>query len=110
MSVKYRVTVLTTTAMLFAISLPGTAAALDCSEWNRLDNDQKRASIEDMIQGHVFSDYGTKFTSENRIAMKRCVQGFMSRIHDDFDETCSRSASRQAIDDVFDRYFLSCVQ
>jgi len=63
-----------------------------------------------MIQGHVFSDYGTKWTSENRIAMKRCLLEFVSRIHDDFDETCDSSASREAIDDVFDQYFLSCVQ
>lgn len=110
MSAKLGVTVLCATALVIAIALPGSAFALDCSGWNRLDDDQKTASIEGMIQGHVFSDYGTKFTSEHRMAMKRCVQGFLSRIHDEFDDTCSRSASRDAIDDVFDRYFLSCVQ
>ena len=110
MSAKLGVTVLTSAALLIAIALPGAAFAVDCAQWKRLDDDQRTASIERMIQGHVFSDKGTKYTSENRIAMKRCLEDFVSRIHDDFDETCSRSASRDAIDDVFDRYFLSCVQ
>jgi hypothetical protein len=37
---------------------------------------------------------------------------FALRIRDDFDDACSKgmSTGKSALDDVFDRYFLSCVQ
>ena len=49
---------------------------------------------------------------ENTVAMKRCLEGFVLQIRDDFDDACSKgmSTGKSALDDIFDRYFLSCVQ
>ena len=65
-----------------------------------------------MIDGHLNSNVGRKYTSENTVAMRRCLEGFVERIRDDFDDACSkgRSTGKKALDDIFDRYFLSCVQ
>jgi len=94
--------------------LGGAAAAhaMQCSEWQRLDDDAKLAAINGMIEGHLSSNVGRKFTSENTVAMRRCLERFAERIRDDFDDTCTKGerADMQALDDIFDTYFLSCVQ
>ena len=99
-----------------AIGLFGAAAAsakdIQCPEWKRLNEAQRSASLDAMIQSHIFSDKGKRYTSENKMAMKRCLEGFQSQLLDEFDDTCadSRTAGKDAIDDVFDKYLLSCVQ
>jgi hypothetical protein len=89
-----------------------SAWAIDCAGWQRLDDDQKLAAIGQMIDSHLSSNVGRKFTSENTVAMRRCLEGFVERIRDDFDDTCSKGmiTGRKSLDDIFDRYFLSCVQ
>jgi hypothetical protein len=99
-------------ACLTVVAWSTSAWAMECSDWRRLDDDQKLAAIERMIDGHLNSNVGRKFTSENTVAMRRCLEGFVERIRDDFDDACSKGmrTGKQALDDIFDRYFLSCVQ
>lgn len=99
--------------VFLAVAVWSTVAwAMECSSWERLDDDQKLAAIERMIDGHLSSNVGRKFTSENTVAMRRCLEGFASRIRDDFDDACSKgtTSGMNALDDIFDRYLLSCVQ
>jgi hypothetical protein len=97
---------------LAVVAWSTSAWAMECSGWQRLDDDQKLAAIERMIDGHLSSNVGRKYTSENTVAMRRCLEGFALRIRDDFDDACSKgmSTGKNALDDIFDRYFLSCVQ
>ena len=97
---------------LVVVAWSTSAWAMECSDWGRLDDDQKLAAIERMIDGHLSSNVGRKFTSENTVAMRRCLEEFVLRIRDDFDDACSKgmSTGKSALDDIFDRYFLSCVQ
>jgi hypothetical protein len=97
---------------LAGVAWSTAAWAMECSDWGRLDDDQKTAAIERMIEGHLSSNVGRKFTSENTTAMRRCLEEFVPRIRDDFDDACSKGkrTGKSDLDDIFDRYLLSCVQ
>lgn len=90
----------------------GAASAIECSEWQRLSPDAKKAQVEKSIEGHLTSNVGRKFTSENTPLMRRCLYEFVEDIVDQFDGECAegRSAAKNALDQIFDKYFLSCVQ
>jgi len=89
-----------------------TAGAIDCNGWDRLTDDQKIGKIESMIESHMNSNVGKRYTSENRPAMRRCLYDFVEELRDQFDGACAEGSSTglNEIDQIFDRYFLSCVQ
>ncbi len=97
---------------LLALALPFAAGArLRCPDWQELSPDEKVASVEAMIEGHLSSNKSKRYTSANRVAMRRCLEANVGRIIDDIDEECgSSSRSSDPVDDVFDRYLLSCVR
>ena len=88
------------------------AAADDCSNWMRLADDAKYAKIDRMIEGHLNSNVSKRYTSENTVAMRRCLQGYVEDLRAEFDGACEPSveSAMGVIDEIFDRYFLSCVQ
>ena len=96
---------------LLALVLPLAAGArMRCPDWQALEPDQKVASVEAMIESHLTSNKSKRFTNENRVAMRRCLEASVHRIVDDIDNECSSGArSADPVDDVFDRYLLSCV-
>ena len=96
---------------LLALALPVAAGArMRCPDWQALGPDEKVASVEAMIEGHLSSNKSKRFTSENLIAMRRCLEANVQRIVDDIDNECSSGArSSDPVDDVFDSYLLSCV-
>lgn len=96
---------------LLLLALPAAAGArLRCNDWEALSPEQKVAAVADMIDGHLTSNKNQRFTSANRTRMKRCLEGLMDQIVDDIDEACQRSSrSKDPVDDVFDKYLLSCV-
>jgi hypothetical protein len=96
---------------LIALALPLAAGArLRCPDWQKLGPDQKVASVEAMIDGHLSSNKSKRFTSANRVAIRRCLEGNVGRIIDDIDDACSSGKrSSDPVDDVFDKYLLSCV-
>jgi hypothetical protein len=98
--------------LIGACFLPLTAAAVECREWRRLSGGEKSDSLDAMIEGHLTSNVGKKFTSENPVLMRRCLQDFKQDLIDQFDGVCAdeRGTPKDAIDEIFDRYFLSCVQ
>jgi hypothetical protein len=96
---------------LLVLALPVAAGArLRCPDWQDLGPDQKVASVEAMIEGHLSSNKSKRYTSANRVAMRRCLEASVGRIIDDIDNECSSGQrSGDPVDDVFDRYLLSCV-
>ena len=96
---------------LLALALPVAAGArMRCPDWQALGPDQKVASVEAMIESHLSSNKSKRYTSANRVAMRRCLEANVGRIIDDIDEECSRgNRSSDPVDDVFDIYLLSCV-
>ena len=100
-------------AILFGVCwFPFAAGAVECSDWRRLDEAGKSATLDRMISGHLGSNVGKKYTSENPVLMRRCMEDFKQSLIDQFDGTCAegREAAKDALDQIFDRYFLSCVQ
>ncbi len=96
---------------LLVLALPVAAGArMRCPDWQALGPDQKVASVEAMIEGHLSSNTSKRFTSENRVAMRRCLEANVSHIIDDIDDECSSGKrSSDPVDDVFDSYLLTCV-
>ena len=96
---------------LLVLALPiAVGARMRCPDWQALGPDQKVASVEAMIEGHLSSNKSKRFTSENRVAMRRCLEANVQRIVDDIDSRCSMGTrSSDPVDDVFDTYLLSCV-
>ena len=100
-------------AVSFVLAWPCLATAdMTCPEWKRLSYEQKAASVQGMIDGHLGSNAGKRFTNENKGAMRRCLKELSGRILDDINDVCSdaKTAGMGAVDDVFDRYLVSCVQ
>jgi hypothetical protein len=99
-------------ALIALVAWAPAAGAIDCSGWDRLTEDQKIGKIGSMIESHMNSNVGKRYTSENRPAMRRCLYDFAEEIRDQFDGACAEgsSAALDAFDQIFDRYFLSCVQ
>jgi hypothetical protein len=101
-------------ALLIALLVLGgaaTANAGDCRYWLRLDPDAKRADIGAMITAHMTSNNSKRYTSVNRVEIGRCLRGFVGRIVEDVDYACGErpDANAEYVDDIFDRYLLSCV-
>ena len=101
--------------LVIAAAMAGIAApagAMDCAGWRRLSHDQKSAKITSMIDGHLNSNVGKRYTSENTVRMRRCMVEFAEDIQEEFDGACSqgKSTEKNALDQLFDRYFLTCVQ
>ncbi len=96
---------------LLVMVLPGAAMArIGCRDWQKLGPGEKTASVEAMIVGHLSSNKSQRYTSANRVAMRRCLEARVGRIIDDIDNECGRSGrSQDPVDDTFDGYLLSCV-
>lgn len=96
--------------LMFAGSLPATAAS-DCPAWLRLAPEARRGEVAGMISGHLGSNASKKYTSENKVVIRRCLGNFAPQIVEEIDQACADrpGASAEFIDDIFDRYFLSCI-
>jgi hypothetical protein len=99
-------------AVLIALAPAGARAGSECRDWERLDATSKAAEIDGRIEGHLNSNVGKRYTSENMVAMRQCLRRFAPEISEQFDGACAegRSTSSNQLDQIFDRYFLSCVQ
>jgi hypothetical protein len=97
---------------LLGIFISSVAAAADCARWRRLDESAKVARVDQMIEGHLNSNVGKRYTSENVVLMRRCLDNFADDIRAQFDGACDVDANAEmgVMDKIFDRYFLSCVQ
>ena len=96
---------------LLVLAVPiAVGARMRCPDWQDLGPDQKVASVEAMIESHLSSNKSKRYTSANRTAMRRCLEANVGLIIDDIDEECSSGQrSSDPVDDVFDKYLLSCV-
>ena len=87
-----------------------SASTPSCDRWLRLDSAQKVATVDRMIAEALAGNRGRKY-EVNREAIARCLRDRSVEIATAFDDVCSnsRSASMQAIREVFDTYVWSCV-
>ena len=86
------------------------ASAMTCQKWNRLSDGQKPSVIDDMIQDAIASQRGRSY-GVNRGAIGRCLDSSSRNIQYDFDDACadSRTASMQALNNIFKSYIWNCV-
>lgn len=96
---------------LLALVWSPSALAGDCRSWNRLDPAAKRSDVEGMINGHLESNTSKKYTSEDKVAIRRCLREFAPQILEQIDQACADrpGANAEYVDDIFDRYLLSCI-
>lgn len=101
-----------TLILLLALVLASSASAIDCEDWTYLDPASKPGTVSRMIDERLASDVAQRYTSANRVAIRTCLQPMVPRIVAEFDGVCSEGmrAAMNALDETFDRYFLSCVQ
>jgi hypothetical protein len=87
------------------------AANADCPAWRRLTPDGRSAEVEGMITGHMSSHTTRKYTSENKVVIQRCLRKFAPQIVEQIDYACEDrpGANAEFVDDIFDRYLLSCI-
>ena len=89
----------------------GSAWASECRDWGDLSVAQKGADIRDTIEGHLNSNVGKRYTSENVVDMRLCLERYVTELRLQFDAICvERNPPMDALDQLFDRYFLSCIQ
>ena len=96
---------------LVVLAWSPSALAGDCPRWLRLDPAAKQSDVEGMIEGHLESNASKKYTSENKVVIRRCLKAFVPRIVEEIDQACldRPGASTEFVDDIFDRYLLSCI-
>lgn len=96
---------------LLVLVWSSSAMAGDCPRWRRLDPAAKLADVDGMISGHLESNASKKYTSENKVVIRRCLKAFVPQIVEEIDQACldRPGASAEFVDDIFDRYLLSCI-
>ena len=96
---------------LLALAWAPPALAGDCQNWNRLPPAARSSDIEGMINAHMTSNNSKKYTSVDKVAIRRCLRDFVPRIVEEIDQACTDRPGGNAefVDDIFDKFLLSCV-
>ncbi len=96
---------------LLVFGWASSALAIDCPGWRRLTPAARGNEIRGMISGHLSSNASKKYPSENKTVIRRCLSNFTPQIVEEVDQACTDrpGASAEFVDDIFDRYFLSCI-
>ena len=97
---------------LLALALSAPADAfMSCRAWNGLDDGQRRDALLAEIDRIVSSNDARKYGSINKVNVRHCLEGRISRMADDFDALCmdKKTASMQALTRELDRYIWTCV-
>ena len=89
--------------------LASSAQAISCSNWDRMGDGQKSATIDRMISNSLAGSGGRQY-QVNRGAVGRCLQGYAQSIQYEFDDACadSRTAGMQALNRIFKDYIWTC--
>ncbi len=97
---------------LLLCTIGQAASATDCTSWRKIGPEAKRERVAGMISQHLSSHVTKRYTSESRGAMRNCLREFSEQIADEFEAKCQErpGANADVLDDIFDRYLLSCVQ
>ena len=90
---------------------PVSALAGDCPRWNRLGPAGRSSEVEGMIAAHMESNNSKKYTSVDKVKIRRCLREFVPQIVEQIDQACTDrpGGNDEYVDDVFDKYLLSCV-
>ena len=100
--------------LVFGISLllSTPAGAIECDEWTQVAPAGQAQTIEGLIESRLSSDEAQSYTSANPVRIRACLQPRVAAIVAEFDGVCAEgiSASMNALDEVFDQYFRSCIQ
>ncbi|MDJ0848960.1 MAG: hypothetical protein QNK04_11320 [Myxococcota bacterium] len=96
---------------LSLLAASGPALAIECEDWERLEGG-KESRVERLIDARLQSNQGKKYTSANRVDIRSCAMRFVPDIVAQFDGACAQgmAASMNVLDEIFDKYFLSCVR
>lgn len=96
---------------LLVLAWPFSATAIDCPGWRLLDLAARNGEVGGMISGHLNSNASKKYTSENKVVIQRCLKKFAPQIVEEIDQACTDrpGANAEYVDDLFDRYLLSCI-
>ena len=62
---------------LLVLAWSPSALAGDCPYWNRLTPAARSSDIEGMINAHMTSNNSKKYTSVDKVAIRRCLRDFV---------------------------------
>jgi len=106
--------ILVAAAVLMVAGAAGVASAddPDCRSWRNHGTTGRQGLVQGMIDKHLRGSSGRQYTSENPAAMRRCLVAFRDQIVGQIDQFCADrpDANEERVDDIFDRFLLSCVQ
>ena len=94
--------------LVLVLQWPGEGLAVSCRDWERLDPDQKIATVDHLISSAVSGSGGRQYHL-NRAGVARCLQSKAEFIEYDFDDACADSrSSMQALNNIFKRHIWDC--
>jgi hypothetical protein len=104
-----RILLLTLAVTLLAAA--PASAFFKCRDWDKLDDAGKEKLLEERIDQVLNSNAAKRYGSINKVAVRRCLEGRIWDMRDQFDGICleGKRASLQALNQEFDRYIWTCV-
>jgi len=95
---------------LLLVSAPATA--IECDDWERVPPARQAETVEGLIESRLSSDEAQSYTSANPVRIRACLRPRVAGIVAEFDGACAEGmgASMNALDEIFDQYFTSCIQ
>jgi hypothetical protein len=97
--------------LLLSLALTSPASAFfKCKTWETLEDEEKRELLLERIDQAMTSNEAKKY-DVNKVRLKRCLEEQAWDMQEQFDGICAegKSASMQALNDMFTRYIWSCV-
>ena len=95
--------------LLLAAAIAAPAHAIRCNAWGKMEDEQKRETVDRMISNAVGGSDGRSYRID-RGAVGRCLESRAQSIEYDFDGACSdsRTAGMQALNRIFKDYIWGC--
>ena len=97
-------------SLVFLMLVAPNASAINCRNWERLDDYQKVDTVDRMITQALQGSGGREFSSVDRGAVARCLQASIENISYAIDDECTSDGGMNAPRGVLRDYIWSCVR
>ena len=97
--------------LCLALAGPAAASSFRCKEWEKRDDAGKEERIAQRITEGLEGNAARQYGSINKVAVRRCLEGRIWDLREQFDYICSEGQRRsmQALDEEFERTVWTCV-
>lgn len=97
--------------LVASVALASPAHAMRCSDWTRLDAEQRDGALRTAYREILASNKAKSWSSINKTRIERCLIKATPSISIDFDDACAQGqrASLSVLDEILLTYVRSCV-